>query len=167
MVSKGTQMWCSPDSASYNALTARWKSAPKLRAWWQNMSSTEQAAWFIKWQALPAKPRFDLLQYVERTIEARELIDDAIDNHLTLAKYIRERWLEYRTLTNEAITRKFTDIVESRQAECRFERNEWLIPRFDGFQRRTRARITQEQHMMRAVNIQCANEVTSLWQGGF
>ena len=162
---KGSQLWCQDDVSAYNQLTIRWKANPKLRTWWQKMKPQEQCDWFLKWQGMRTKVRFDVISYIEKTIHAKEMVIDVLDNYVPLSRYIRERWLEDRSLSNAAITREFTDIVESRQYECIQERGEWLIPRFDGVQKLHRTRLSQEMQMMRSVDINNAQDVTSLWEG--
>ena len=130
------------------------------------MSSITQAQWFVKWQQFPAKARFDHLTYLERTIHAHEIIVDKVDNFVPLARYIRERYLEDRALTNAVMEREFGDICEQRASECMFENGEWSIPRFDGVQKLQRTRITQEQVAMRQVNVSDADALVNLWKGG-
>ena len=77
-VARGSVLWCSKDSASYNSLQARWAKNPKLRKWWQNLSLDEQVQWFLKWQNPQWKRRFDEVIYTEVSTRAEELIEDDV-----------------------------------------------------------------------------------------
>ena len=53
--------------------------------------------WFEKWQALSAQERSDFLWYVERTIKAKELMMDEVDNFVRV-------WASPRTAPTMAPT---------------------------------------------------------------
>jgi hypothetical protein len=60
------------------------------------------------------------------------------------------------------IEQDWRDIINSRKAECQYRRNQWLIPRYEGFERRVRRRLAQELESFRSISVQEADELTSL-----
>ena len=68
---KGAQLWCIADNRSYNGLVARWSKSPKLRAWWNGLKVDEQVEWFLKWQSMDSKSRFENLTYGEEHQDRR------------------------------------------------------------------------------------------------
>ena len=161
---KGTQLWCQADNNNYNSLSARWRSNGKLKKWWQSLSPTQQADWFIKWQALENKKRFEFIQYIEKTVHAQELIEDEIDSFIPYDQYYRDKIIE--GIQKHLIPNLWKEAIDSCKYECIIRRGQWLLPRFDGVKRTTRFRMTQEQCAMRFVNVIDANQMEQLWAGG-
>jgi hypothetical protein len=84
---KGNQMWCLKDNASYNALVARWKIDARLKAWWQRQSPDQRIHWFIRWQNLSGKRRFDDIRYEEVSEGASEVLGDRIVRHIGFVEF--------------------------------------------------------------------------------
>ena len=165
LVTKGHSSWCRQDNSSYNQLTLRWKVNTKLRKWWQSLSDDQKVAWFIRWQNIETKRRFQFLQYIEKTVEAQEILDDEVDEFIPYATFFRERIIE-PGMNAQLIEKAFKDEVENCRSECKFLRGEWLLPRFAGF-RRTHRRIRgQYVEGMRTANLSDPAAMEQLWNGG-
>ena len=55
------------------------------------MGVAEQREWFIKWQNCSSKERFQLIEYVERTVAAQETIEDDVDAWIPYWKWRDEQ----------------------------------------------------------------------------
>lgn len=146
-------------------LTVRWKTNPKLKKWWQALGEAGKVAWFLKWQGLESKRRFEFIQYVEMTIEVQEVLEDEIDEWITFSTYHGEKFGK-PGMTLQVIEQMWKEAIESCKSECRYARGEWLLPRFMGFRRITRQRRTQGHEAMRLANITDPNQMETLWAGG-
>ena len=160
----GAQMWCEDDKSAYNNLTIRWKTNAKLKKWWQGLSEQQQIGFFIKWQRLDKTSRFEAIKYCERAVETHELLEDEIDLWIPYATFYREKKSEGLSQINiEALWR---DSIESNRAQCKFVRNEWLLPRFEGLRRTSRHRLSQEIEAVRTANINDPGQMEALWTAG-
>ena len=161
---KGSQQWCEADVRAYNSLQGRWRTNPKLRAWWNSLTPKQKQCWFTKWQGLDPKRRFDLVSYVEKTILAQEIIDDEVYRWIPYEKFRREKLLEKKQ--ESTIEALWTQALEEHRFEARQCHGKWLLPRFEGLERRSRTRYTQEQDAMRTANVTDAQQMAALWAGG-
>lgn len=161
---KGTQMWCAKDASSYNSLTFRWNKNPKLRKWWHALGPSGQVQWFIKWQQVDQKKRFDFICYVERTLQVHETLEDEVDKFIPYGAYLREKRSE--GLQVAQIEAKWKEEVEATRSECILRRGEWLLPRFEGVERRSRQRLSQEQELMRRADVNEPSLMEALWSQG-
>ena len=89
-VSKGNQLWCSKDSATYTALMGRCQKNAKLKRWWTNLGDDDRVAYYLKWQGMNSRQRFQDMNYCESATDAMEDIEDEIDDYNTFAKFCRE-----------------------------------------------------------------------------
>lgn len=167
-VQKGNALWCEKDNKSYNSLVSRWQTNKRLRQWWNSLSKVERQGWFRKWQSLEAKRRFDFITFVEETCAAQELLEDEIDRFVTFEMWRRNEIIGGQELewSEEQLVDKWKGIVESMRYECIFRRGQWLIPQFEGIERRSRKRLTLAQTASRVANVSDPEQMMSLWQGG-
>ncbi len=163
-IRRGSALWCTKDSTNYNALQARWSKNPQLRSWWNSLSEEEQCSWFNKWQGVSAKRRFDDMSYFESTARSQEMIDDEFDSFVTWSTFKRDGIAEGRTVA--MLERDWQDIIDSNRAECLFRRGEFLVPRFDGVQRRKRFRTSQLQEAKRGATVGTDSQLNQLWESG-
>lgn len=167
-VRKGTTLWCEKDNKPYNSFVSRWQANKRLRQWWNSLSKVERQGWFRKWQSLEAKRRFDFITFVEETCAAQELLEDEIDRFVTFEMWRRNEIIGGQELewSEEQLVDKWKGIVESMRYECIFRRGQWLIPQFEGIERRSRKRLTLAQTASRVANVSDPEQMMSLWQGG-
>jgi hypothetical protein len=166
MVCKGTQAWCEADNRSYSSLASRWRANPKLRLWWQSLTSDEKAAWYVKWQGLEPRRRFEMIEYVEKNIDVQEIVDDELVAFIPFSEYVREVAVISPTLTRQQHEHNFKTEVEQHKQDCRFLRGQWLIPRFRGVEQRFRHRYGQASEAQRTANLKDAAQMATLWSGG-
>ena len=157
---RGAQTWCAADNNSYAALQQRWARNRKLKDWWNGLNAADQTKWFQKWQQFDTRKRFDTLKFIERTVESFEMIEDDVDAWMTYDKFYLEKKL--LGLADPAIEGQWRDIVNGRRAECIYRRNQWLIPRYEGFERRVRRRLSQELESQRSISVEDAEQLTNL-----
>lgn len=165
-VQKGNQIWCEKDNRTYNALVTRWARNPKLKKWWTSLSPVEQQKWFVTWQQHDPKRRFELLQYIESTIVAQELIEDDVDRFVPFSVWRRDRLLESPDMNDELLSNEWRGLIDSMRHECLFRRGQWLMPRYEGLERRSRTKISQQQQLMRSADLSDPDSITALWQSG-
>ena len=127
------------------------------------MGVAEQREWFIKWQNCSSKERFQLIEYVERTVAAQETIEDDVDAWIPYWKWKSE---QKNDKTESQMLDEWKALIESNKHDCEFRRGQWLLPRYEGFRRLSRKRMTQEQISMRKANVKSADEITALWASG-
>ena len=163
---KGNQQWCRTDVSNYNTLCYRWRGQPKLRKWWTGLNSEQRASWFKKWQSLSTDERNTLFNFIVSTVISKELIEDDIDSWCPLDKYIRHRRLEDPTLTNKQITTEFEQKVETHKSECMYKRGQWLLPIFEGCERRSSSRTSNQIMISKSVDVHNANEMAALCHHG-
>ena len=65
-----------------------------------------------------------------------------------------------------SIAADFCEIVNSNRVNCRHRRNEWLVPVYQGMERRVRSRQSQEQRTSRAASNVEGDELVRLQQEG-
>ena len=151
LVMKGTQAWCEADSRSYEGLARRWKNNAALRKWWQAFTPQAKIAWFLNWQGLEPRAKFDFIQFVERTLKTQELIEDEITAWIPYAEYYKDKVAEGKA--PRTIEAMWAAEIEARRAECQWHRSQWLLPVFKGLERRVRSRSSQECEAMKSVNV--------------
>jgi len=139
------------------------KTNPKLKEWWKNMKLAEKTEWWRRWQKLNAKGRSDVMAFIEKGIVAQELLQDEIDAFITFDKWCDGKGTNF---TEAQLLERWVSEIESCKSECLFLRGQWLLPRFEGVERRNRTRHSQEISMYRQVNIHSAEQMTQLWQAG-
>ena len=144
-VQVGNQTWCVKDRRTYGQLQTRWAKNPKLRTWWNSMTDEEQQTWFLKWQSLTPKARFQQIQYVEKVSLAEEVIEDEVEDFKTYARFHMERKMTDPSATDSAIEADWLDIIDSCRSECLWRRGQWLVPSFNGVRRKKRNRHTGQE----------------------
>ena len=162
---KGGSWICYKDNTSYNSLVTRWNKNPKLKTWWQALPPVAKQNWYIKWQGMGTKQRFDSIVYQESTLSALELVDDEVDEWIPFNIYF-SRNQGRPGVTWQSLHIEFTEEVNGNRLNCRFHRGEWHIPVNAGLQRRTRRKITHEIGAHRSASIEDANQLQELNQGG-
>ena len=110
-VARGSVLWCSKDSASYNGLQTRWAKNPKLRKWWQSLSPDEQAQWFLKSQNMQGKRRFDEVIYTEVSTRAEEFIEDDVTKFKTFKQFLLEGL--QLGISRQQLEQDFKDIIDN------------------------------------------------------
>ena len=151
---KGSAWWCRKDNAAYGDLAIRWKLHPRLREWWTKLSAESKVAWFIKWQGMDAKNRFDGIEYSEIQTEAAETLDD----HIHKWEVWDDFWARVSTqpgMTWALAEQSWQDRIINAGAAAMYNEREkqWCVPRYAGFERRTRARKTFETEQWRTASI--------------
>jgi hypothetical protein len=155
---KGNQLWCVKDNRSYQTLVSRWKTNPVLKAWWKKLAPHQQRDWFLKWQSMTPKERFQHITYAEAYEDAHEDIEDEIEKFIPFGTY-EEKYI--RTLTPDVILQNWLDIIEENQSECKYRRGQWLIPEYKGIERRVRSRRTEQISTTRTADIEDDNQLLS------
>ena len=140
----------------------RWKKNPKLKEWWKQLTGHAKVEWFRKWQRLTPKEKADMMSFVERGILAHELLEDEVDKFITFDMFVQSR--AHLNVTIDQHEAKWQEEIDSCRAECKFARNQWLVPRFEGIERRSRTRVTQQFEVFRQVDITSADHMDQLWQ---
>ena len=163
-VQKGYQSWCKSDNRSYTSLSARWQRNPKLKQWWTKLSPVHKVHWFTKWQPLNGKARFDAIIYLETAVESMEELNDEIDSWITWRKFKIEGKL--LGLSDADISAEWGETIRSNRANCLFRRGEWLVPVFDGVERRVRQRTANEIQSIRQSQCQDDDELRRLVESG-
>ena len=104
-----------------------------------------------------------MLSFIERGIKAFELIEDEIDRWITY-----DAWCQGKpsTWSESQLEQRWLEELQSCKTECLYIRNQWLMPRFEGVERRRRSRTTQEIEIFRQVDIRNAESMEQLWQSG-
>ena len=100
---------------------------------------------------------------MEKTIKAQEVLEDDVDKWITYAKFWRQKKKEMVPEAN--IPQLWKDAVESQKSECLFRRGQWLLPRYKGFERGTRFRMSTEMELMRKADVTDPNQISQLWTG--
>ena len=116
---------------------------PKLKQWWNSLPQDQQTAWFVKWQTMGAKRRYDSMSFTERSVHAHDLIDDEIGQWLPFDEYYNRNYSKPGN-TLATLKRDFEEIVNSQRHNCRVARGQWCIPVFGGLERRNRQRVSNE-----------------------
>ena len=67
----GRRFTCQKCNSAYKALTDKWKSAPKLKEWWQSLGPTQVKQWYVKQLDLPTrtKRKWSELGYEETSVK--------------------------------------------------------------------------------------------------
>eukprot|EP00927_Polykrikos_kofoidii_P065099 TRINITY_DN60895_c0_g1_i1.p1 TRINITY_DN60895_c0_g1~~TRINITY_DN60895_c0_g1_i1.p1 ORF type:complete len:788 (-),score=151.87 TRINITY_DN60895_c0_g1_i1:269-2575(-) len=165
MLPKGNQTWCKKDTASYQALCQRWVKNPKIKVWWQSLQPEKRVEWFINWQGLSGKKRFQDIVYEESTTNASEGIGDDIDVWVTWKEFL-SNGLRIPGETTQSLMQKWQETINSNRASCLFKRGQWLVPEYKGFERRTRARISQEVTVSRKTSVEDENALVTYQESG-
>ena len=128
------------------------------------MSAADKANWFVKWQGLTGKRRFDNVFYEERSIEGRDNISDEVDGHVTWRQFL----LEGAQLggTEQTIAKEWQEIIDTNQVNCLLRRNQWLVPIFRGVETRKRHRVSNESHVGRSSDITDEAELARYREAG-
>ena len=164
-VAKGNQMWCLADNRSYDALCTRWAKSPKLKLWWQALTPNDKVSWFIRWQTMDPRTRFDAITAIERTVYSIEDVNDEIDGWVPFHIYFRDN-IHNPGATLSSLQQEFKDIVERNNSTCRFHRGEWHVPVYQGLERRVRRRTAQEIVAQRSATITDRHQLNSIMQAG-
>ena len=165
-IQKGSALWCDRDNRAYNGLRQRWATNKKLKQWWNSLTQLQKQGWFRKWQHMDAKRRFELISFVEETVQAQEHVEDEIDRYITFEMWRMEELDNGYEVTEGALAEKWKELIESMRFECIFRRGQWLIPHFAGVERRNRKHLTLAQTAARTANVSDPEQMLSLWQGG-
>ena len=161
-VPKGSQIWCAKDINSYQALGGRWRTLPALKAWWTNLDQNEQRKLFIKWQGMNNQQRFNSIQYMEFSESTLEDLEDEVEKFETFADYK----LRYPLMHDNVVQQNWLDTIEQNRNECVFRRNEWLVPRFAGIERRVRQRRAEGHRTERAATVDSETALQQFVQAG-
>ena len=157
---------CKLDSLSYKSLQDRWSRNRSLKTWWENKSPEEQTAWFQRQQNLkPGQKRsFSDVEYSDESSTV------AFDNIARIEAWITYEEFEMpklvRGMTIADIEAEFLRIVDSCKADCRWENNQWLIPKFKGLQRLTGMGTEQRNKVARYALVESAEDLRTLQSSG-
>ena len=97
---------------------------------------------------------------------AHELIEDDVDRWIPFAVFRREKKSENNAIGENMIGDMWKADLETLRYEAQYRRGKWLLPRYEGFERRSRSRQTQEQVAMRQTDVKDAASIMSLWGSG-
>jgi hypothetical protein len=162
LVVKGSQQWCIKDNKSYNGLVVRWAKNPKLRVWWNGMSAEDQTQWFRKWQSVSAKRRYDDIAFSDASYRAEEDIMDEVDAYIPYWMFRRDELRAGKQ--DRQIVQEWQELIDSNKKECKFQRGEWLVPRFMGVEKRKRAVSGQSWTASRKAAVENEAQLNSLVQ---
>ena len=162
-VPKGQSVWCSTDNSSYSALQGRWSKNKDLRTWWQSLSAEEQTQWFLRWQSMLSKRRFDGINFAETSSRSAGVRDEDVDAFIPWDKFLRDGMAMGKS--SSVLEGEWKDIIQNRRAECRFHRGQWLVPRYEGMERRQFQQQDQSWHLSRHAAIQDEAQLNELQTG--
>ena len=93
-----------------------------------------------------------------------ENLDDVLDRFEPYECY----WERHHAMgeTDQAIAASFVSIIDNNRSTCLYKRDQWLVPRFMGVERRVRQRTTDAVSTSRSVAINDANELQQRMQSG-
>jgi len=104
------------------------------------------------------------VQFIERAVLSIEILQDEIWRWCTY-----EMWLEkqfHTQLSSAQLETKWKSEVEACKSECLFAHGQWLLPRFEGIEKRVRHKQSAEIELFRGVDINSAAEMDVIWETG-
>ena len=157
---------CKVDGAAYKSLCDRWTKNRKLKSWWVGLNEEEQRLWFVKQQTNPAgtKRRFADVEYQEKTSTSVGALEDEVDLFMTWARFKREGSQGGKQV--EDLELEWADLVSDPSVEAIMRRGQWLVPEFQGVERRKRKATTQEHSASRGREVDDENQLAILRQSG-
>ena len=164
-VPKGNAWWCLKDNASYQALITRWAKNSKLRVWWQSLDAAAKVSWFMKWQGMDSKNKFDSIDYEDKSIQA---IDHIVDEIIKWDNW-EEYWLRKKDIpgnTWQSLWINWQQTLEANSTSATFSHGEWWVPRYAGPEMRKRQRTSNEQIVSRHSAIHDPSQLQQLIQTG-
>ena len=161
-VVKGSQVWCEEDSQSYNQLTVRWKSNTKLKKWWTGLEKLQQQDWFRKWKQMTPRARFQEISYVEKHEISIEDLEEEVEKFQTWKMFLRANPRK----SEDDLKAEWIKIIEDNRSECCVRRGEWLVPEFQGIERRIRKRQAESQVVERVAHIKDHATLDIFWASG-
>ena len=158
---------CTPDVLSYKSLSERWGRNRALKTWWDKQSEPQQQAWYRDNHAVRrgTKRKMDVM-YADKSSSIAYNFEENADRWIPYEVYLREE-LPKQQMSEPELKIAFRNIVETSQSHCRWERNEWCIPRWDGIQKKEGSGTQQESSSSRtASNVDNSDELRQLQQAG-
>ena len=154
---------CIRDVQSYKSISERWVRNRPLKGWWDSQNEMEQANWYRKQHGLKRgeKRKFEAT-YSDLSNRRAWTNYDNIDRWVPFHIYLQ---IELpKGLKNEAeIRAEFNDIVARCQSDCRWERNEWCIPIWQGMELRRGTGLEQVSSTSRvAVEVESSEDLRAM-----
>ena len=127
---------CVKDTRSYKSLTERWAKNRALKIWWDGLSPEERINWFCKNQECQVgeKRKYGDISHADASIQQEHMGEEELD-HFIPWDLFEEKGLR-RGRSSTQLETEFIDIVQGGEYECLYRRNQWLVPKFCGVERR-------------------------------
>ena len=158
---------CTKDVLSYKSLTERWSRNRSLKTWWDKQSEPQQVGWYREQHTVRrgTKRKMDVM-YADKSSSLAYNYEENADRWIPYEVYLREE-LPKKQKSEAELLIAFRNIVENSLSHCRWERNEWCIPRWDGILNRAGHGTQQESSSSRQVShLDNSDELRQLQQGG-
>lgn len=127
---------CIKDTRSYKSLNERWTKNRASKTWWGALTPEAHIAWYCKHHEVQAaeKRKYQEISHAESSISQERMGEDEVDRFIPWDVF-EERGLETGR-TSSQLEQDFIDIVQSGAHACLYRRNQRLVPRFMGVERR-------------------------------
>ena len=102
--------------------------------------------------------------YEEVSTRAEEFIEDNVTKFKTFKQYVLEGL--QLGISRQTLEQEFKDIVDQNRSECQYKNGQWLIPEFEGIERRKRHRTGQEVRTRRVASISEQSQLVGLVASG-
>ncbi len=157
---------CGRCHSAYNGLQKRWNQNRKLRSWWNEQTKEQQINWFQKQHDVPvgAKRKFDLLQYSEQATKSAFRSEADVDRFVPWSVFRREGLACGRS--EQELEKEFQDRVDDPTCEAVQRRGQWLVPVYEGMERRTGEESKQAMTAMRTAVVVNNDQLVQLQHGG-
>ena len=145
---------CIKDTRSYKSLTERWAKNRTLKIWWDVLLPDARINGFCKNQEcqLGEKRKHGEITHGDSSIQQEHMGEEELD-HFIPWDLFEEKGLR-RGRNSTELEAEFIGIVQSGEYECLFRRNQWLVPKFCGVERRRGWRnIQQSADERRAIDL--------------
>ena len=123
---------CKKDSLSYKGLNDRWQRDCKLKLWWDSLNLAAQGQWYRTQHHNPSgsKRKYDALNVQDSSLDKAYNGEEDVDMFVPYDIF-EQKCIALGMKIPEAQS-AFRTMVEDPFIECKWRRNQWLVPQYQG-----------------------------------
>ena len=124
--------WCEKDALTYKSLAERWGKDRKLKTMWDGYSGQQRIDYMRERHTTPtgAQRKFDECKFSEESVDKRQFGEHEEDWWVPWRIFKAAGEREGKPLAQ--IEREWHAAIEDPEVECKWSRDQWLVPLYEG-----------------------------------
>ena len=126
------------------------------------LNQDDQVAWYVKQQQVPsgAKRKFDEITYTEASTHSVDEVENSMDTWRPWRWFRRWGLVDGKTLVE--LEAEWKELTEGPDSQARWERDQWVVPEWDGIVGGVERRTGQSQQVTRAAAVTSSEQLATL-----